>query len=53
MIWCSWTLPAPASAASPVKTKEKEFYGVDPDAHAFAEFIVAYLSKYGRWNSPK
>jgi len=21
--------------------------------HAFAEFIVAYLSKYGRWNSPK
>jgi len=35
------------------KNKEKEFYGVDADAHAFAEFIVAYLSKYGRWNSPK
>jgi carboxypeptidase C (cathepsin A) len=35
------------------KNKEKEFYGVDPDAHAFAEFIVAYLSKYGRWDSPK
>ncbi len=35
------------------KDKEKEFYGVDPDAHAFAEFIVAYLTKYGRWNSPK
>jgi carboxypeptidase C (cathepsin A) len=35
------------------KNKEKEFYGVDPDAHAFAEFIIAYLSKYGRWNSPK
>ena len=35
------------------KNKEKEFYGVDQDAHAFAEFIVAYLSKYGRWNSPK
>jgi carboxypeptidase C (cathepsin A) len=35
------------------KNKEKEFYGVDPDAHAFAEFIVAYLTKYGRWNSPK
>ena len=34
------------------KDKEKEFYGVDADAHAFAEFIVAYLSKYGRWNSP-
>ena len=35
------------------KNKEKEFYGVDQDAHAFAEFIVAYLAKYGRWNSPK
>ncbi|HKW14251.1 MAG TPA: peptidase S10, partial [Candidatus Krumholzibacteria bacterium] len=29
------------------------FYGVDVDAHAFAEFITAFLSKYGRWNSPK
>jgi carboxypeptidase C (cathepsin A) len=35
------------------KDKEKEFWGVDPDAHAFAEFITAYLTKYGRWNSPK
>src|SRR6202008_1464223 len=35
------------------KDKEKAFYGVDPDAHAFAEFISAFLSKYGRWNSPK
>ena len=35
------------------KDKEKSFYGVDPDAHAFAEFIVAFLTKYGRWNSPK
>jgi len=33
--------------------KEKMFYGVDPDAHAFAEFINRFLSKYGRWNSPK
>ena len=33
--------------------KEKAFYGVDPDAHAFAEFIMAFLSRYGRWNSPK
>jgi carboxypeptidase C (cathepsin A) len=33
--------------------KEKMFYGVDPDAHAFAEFINKFLSKYGRWNSPK
>ena len=35
------------------KDKEKAFYGVDQDAHAFAEFITAFLSKYGRWNSPK
>jgi len=35
------------------KNKKKAFYGVDQDAHAFAEFIVAYLNKYGRWNSPK
>jgi len=26
---------------------------VDEDAHAFAEFITAFLSKYKRWNSPK
>ena len=35
------------------KDKEKAFYGLDGDAHAFAEFIAAFLSKYGRWNSPK
>ena len=33
--------------------KKKEFYGIDPDADAFANFIAAFLSKYGRWNSPK
>ena len=33
--------------------KEKAFWGVDPDAHAFADFIVGFLTKYGRWNSPK
>jgi carboxypeptidase C (cathepsin A) len=32
---------------------DKAFYGVDQDAHAFADFIVQFLSKYGRWNSPK
>jgi hypothetical protein len=35
------------------KDKEKAFYGVDADAYAFAEFITGFLSKYGRWNSPK
>ena len=33
--------------------KEKAFYGVDQDAHAFANFIVAFLSRHSRWNSPK
>jgi carboxypeptidase C (cathepsin A) len=33
--------------------RDKAFYGVDQDAQAFADFIVQFLSKYGRWNSPK
>ena len=33
--------------------KEKAFYGIDEDAHAFAVFITDFLSKYQRWNSPK
>ncbi len=35
------------------KDKEKAFYGIDADAHAFGEFIASFLSKYNRWNSPK
>lgn len=35
------------------KEKEKAFWGIDADAHAFAEFIRAFLSKYHRWNAPK
>ena len=35
------------------KDKEKSFYGVDQDAHAFADFIAQFLTKYQRWNSPK
>jgi carboxypeptidase C (cathepsin A) len=33
--------------------KEKAFLGVDPDAHAFASFIAEFISRHGRWNSPK
>jgi carboxypeptidase C (cathepsin A) len=33
--------------------KEKSFYGVDPDAYAFSDFITQFLTKFGRWNSPK
>ncbi len=35
------------------KDRDKAFYGVDADAHAFAEFIAQFLGHYGRWNSPK
>ncbi len=35
------------------KDKEKTFFGVDGDAKAFSEFITEFLSRYGRWNSPK
>lgn len=35
------------------KDREKAFYGVDADADAFADFISQFLTKYGRWNSPK
>jgi carboxypeptidase C (cathepsin A) len=33
--------------------KPAEYYGVDQDAAAFAQFIRDYLSANGRWNSPK
>ena len=39
--------------AAKLKERGKEFYGVDQDAHAFAQFIAKFLSHYGRWNSPK
>jgi carboxypeptidase C (cathepsin A) len=35
------------------KDRDKAFYGIDQDAYAFADFIVQFLGKYGRWNSPK
>ncbi len=48
-------IDAPGTGFSRVEGKdaEKSFYGVDPDAHAFAEFITTFLSQHGRWNSPK
>jgi carboxypeptidase C (cathepsin A) len=48
-------IDAPGAGFSRIagKDKEKAFFGVDQDAYAFAEFISQFLSKYGRWNSPK
>ena len=48
-------IDAPGTGFSRIagKDKEKAFFGVDQDAYAFSEFITQFLTKYGRWNSPK
>lgn len=48
-------IDAPGTGFSRIagKEKEKAFYGVDQDIGAFTQFITQFLSKYGRWNSPK
>ncbi|TCT06411.1 S10 family peptidase [Paralcaligenes ureilyticus] len=33
--------------------KNKDFWGVDQDAHSIAQFIKRYLTANDRWNSPK
>jgi carboxypeptidase C (cathepsin A) len=33
--------------------KPSMFYGVNADGRAFAQFVIRYLTKTGRWNSPK
>ena len=35
------------------KDPGKAFWGLDQDASAYTRFIARFLSKYGRWNSPK
>lgn len=48
-------IDAPGTGFSRIagKDREKAFYGVDADAHAFADFIDQFLTRYSRWNSPK
>jgi len=48
-------IDAPGTGFSRIagEDKEKAFYGLDQDAYAFGQFIMGFLSKYGRWNSPK
>jgi len=43
----------PSKRADQMKERKKDIYSVDGDGHAFAQFITQFLSKYGRWNSPK
>lgn len=35
------------------KDREKAFYGTDPDAAAFTDFIAQFLARHNRFNSPK
>lgn len=35
------------------KGKESDYFGVDQDANAFAQFIQNFITQYNRWNSPK
>jgi len=48
-------IDAPGAGFSRIagKDKEKAFWGVDADSHAFTRFIQQFLNKYNRWNSPK
>jgi carboxypeptidase C (cathepsin A) len=48
-------IDAPGTGFSRImgKDKDKAFWGVDPDAHAFERFIRKFLTKFDRWNSPK
>ena len=46
---------APGTGFSRVagKDKDKAWFGVDQDIHAFTVFVRDFLSRYGRWKSPK
>jgi carboxypeptidase C (cathepsin A) len=35
------------------KAQDKDFWGIDQDAKSLAQFITLYVSRNGRWNSPK
>ncbi len=35
------------------KAQDKDFWGVDQDVKSLAQFVNTYVSRTGRWNSPK
>ena len=35
------------------KDAKKAFWGIDEDGNAFANFVTAFLTRYGKWNAPK
>ncbi|RUL75266.1 S10 family peptidase [Dyella choica] len=45
--------PDAAKREEQMKDRRKDIYSVDGDGHAFAQFVTQFLSRYGRWNSPK
>ncbi len=42
-----------AARAKDRKALAKQIWGVDGDGEVFSRFIIQFLSKYNRWNSPK
>lgn len=53
-------IDAPGTGFGDIITKDmggagerKDFYGIDEDGMAFADFITRFVTDFGRWNSPK
>lgn len=53
-------IDAPGTGFGEIITKEKggagdpkDFFGIDQDGMAFANFIAQFITDYNRWNSPK
>ena len=46
--------PVGTGFSKPVgESKDKDFWGVDPDIESVSRFIKQYVTDNGRWNSPK
>jgi carboxypeptidase C (cathepsin A) len=43
----------PGTGFGRILSKPSDFYTLDKDVQAFAQFIRRYLTAFGRWNSPK
>jgi carboxypeptidase C (cathepsin A) len=35
------------------KSQDKDFWGIDSDVKSLAQFVMTYISRNNRWNSPK
>lgn len=53
-------IDAPGTGFGKIITKKmggagtaKDFYGIDQDGHAFANFITQFITDFNRWKSPK